>query len=179
MFPLLTRAYSEGALTLVLPYFWLLLHMHYLVFTHHRLSIYLYAPARIFSVPTFPAYLFGQPFCEPPSHCLSLTQASVPCGHGFFSWQPPLPCRCSVLGIPPDAAACLNIRSEPGCLPHTAALLLARGFLESTWLKWNDGRWKWASWYTFSSSSGWAHHSPCKGLWNRRLRCSPDMWAGL
>lgn len=100
MFPLLTRAYSEGALTLVLPYFWLLLHMHYLVFTHHRLSIYLYAPARIFSVPTFPAYLFGQPFCEPPSHCLSLTQASVPCGHGFFSWQPPLPCRCSVLEAP-------------------------------------------------------------------------------
>lgn len=100
MFPLLTRAYSEGALTLVLPNFWLLLHMHYLVFTHHRLSIYLYAPARIFSVPTFPAYLFGQPFCEPPSHCLSLTQASVPCGHGFFSWQPPLPCRCSVLEAP-------------------------------------------------------------------------------
>lgn len=82
----------------------------------------------------------------------------------------PLPCRCSVL----EAPWCSNMPEH-----QEWALLFSSGFLGSTWLKWNDGRWNWASWYTFSSSSGWAHHSPCKGLWNGRLRCSPDMWAGL
>lgn len=56
---------------------------------------------------------------------------------------------------------------------------LREGRFSNPRLKWNDRRWKGASWHTFGCASGSADHSSRQGLWNGRLRCGADSWAAL
>lgn len=120
-----------------------------------------------------------QPFYDTPSPRVSLAQASVPCGHVFFCWQWTISLQVQPFRDSPMWQHVWTSGVNPAAFPSRRYFIAGGRFLESTWLKWNDGRWKWARWHTFSSASSCVDHSSSKSLWNGRLRCNTDMWAPL